>query len=102
MRIFFILIIILMPYSIAFSAFDLNILVKSGVLTTFTDKNTGTVEDPREALNLQIGYNFPINKGVFRGISLLFDTGINLDIFQLILKINIYKVEYQQLILIQD
>lgn len=58
-----------------FAAFTLDFLAKLGVVGSFTDL-TGSVVEGRGDLNLQLGYNFPIGKK-FKGIELLFDTGIN-------------------------
>lgn len=58
-----------------FGAFTLDFLAKLGVVGSFTDL-TGSVLEGRGDLNLQLGYNFPIDKKL-KGIDLLFDTGIN-------------------------
>lgn len=58
-----------------FAAFTLDFLAKLGVVGSFTDL-TGSVLEGRGDLNLQLGYNFPIDKKL-KGIDLLFDTGIN-------------------------
>ena len=58
-----------------FAAFTLDFLAKLGVVGSFTDLTESVVEG-RGDLNLQLGYNFPINKKL-KGIELLFDTGIN-------------------------
>ncbi|WP_295154008.1 hypothetical protein [uncultured Brachyspira sp.] len=62
--------------SMLFPAFELGITAKFGLSDSFTDL-TGEVFEPRLDLNLQLGYNFPINKSSFRSMSLLFDTGID-------------------------
>lgn len=61
--------------NILFAGFELDFIPKLGVAGSFTDL-TGGVLEGRGNLNLQIGYHFPISEK-FRGISLLFDTGIN-------------------------
>lgn len=58
-----------------FAAFTLDFLAKLGVVGSFTDL-TESVLEGRGDLNLQLGYNFPIDKKL-KGIDLLFDTGIN-------------------------
>lgn len=58
-----------------FGAFTLDFLAKLGVVGSFTDL-IGSVLEGRGDLNLQLGYNFPIDKKL-KGIDLLFDTGIN-------------------------
>ena len=58
-----------------FGAFTLDFLAKLGVVGSFTDL-TGSVLEGRGDLNLQLGYNFTIDKKL-KGIDLLFDTGIN-------------------------
>lgn len=58
-----------------FAAFTLDFLAKLGVVGSFTDL-IGSVLEGRGDLNLQLGYNFPIDKKL-KGIDLLFDTGIN-------------------------
>ncbi|WP_347292319.1 hypothetical protein [uncultured Brachyspira sp.] len=58
-----------------FAEFTLDFLAKLGVVGSFTDL-TGSVLEGRGDLNLQLGYNFPIDKKL-KGIDLLFDTGIN-------------------------
>ena len=75
--------------SMLFSAFELDFAGKIGVADSFTDL-TGEVFEPRIDLNLQLGYNFPINKSSFRSMSLLFDTGI--DARMISLKNDNYKI----------
>lgn len=75
--------------SMLFPAFELDIMGKFGVADSFTDL-TGEVFEPRLDLNLQLGYNFPINKSSFRSMSLLFDTGI--DARMISLKNDNYKI----------
>ena len=58
-----------------FAEFTLDFLAKLGVVGSFTDL-TESVLEGRGDLNLQLGYHFPIGKK-FKGIDLLFDTGIN-------------------------
>ena len=75
--------------SMLFPAFELGFAGKIGVADSFTDL-TGEVFEPRLDLNLQLGYNFPINKSSFRSMSLLFDTGI--DARMISLKNDNYKI----------
>ena len=75
--------------SMLFPAFELDFAGKIGVADSFTDL-TGEVFEPRIDLNLQLGYNFPINKSSFRSMSLLFDTGI--DARMISLKNDNYKI----------
>ena len=58
-----------------FAEFTLDFLAKLGVVGSFTDL-TESVLEGRGDLNLQLGYHFPIGEK-FKGIDLLFDTGIN-------------------------
>lgn len=62
--------------SALFPAAELEILPKFGMTDSWTDLTKG-VWKPKVDINLQAGYNFPINKGMFRGMSFLFDFGIN-------------------------
>lgn len=62
--------------SALFPAAELEILPKFGMTDSWTDLTKG-VWKPKVDINLQAGYNLPINKGMFRGMSFLFDFGIN-------------------------
>ena len=62
--------------SALFPAFDFEVLAKFGTLKSWTDLTKG-VWKPRADINLQLGYEFPINRGVFKGFGLLFDFGAN-------------------------
>lgn len=62
--------------SALFPAAELEILPKFGMTDSWTDLTKG-VWKPKVDINLQAGYNLPVNKGMFRGVSFLFDFGIN-------------------------
>ncbi len=47
-----------------------------GFADSWTDL-TKEVFEPRVNINLQLGYEFQINKGIFRGFGLLFDFGLD-------------------------
>ena len=49
---------------------------KFGITDSWTDLTKG-VWKPKVDINLQAGYNLPVNKGMFKGVSFLFDFGIN-------------------------
>ena len=49
---------------------------KFGFADSWTDL-TKEVFEPRVNINLQLGYEFPINKGIFRGFGFLFDFGLD-------------------------
>ena len=49
---------------------------KFGITDSWTDLTKGVCK-PKVDINLQAGYNLPVNKGMFRGVSFLFDFGIN-------------------------
>lgn len=59
-----------------FPTAELEILPKFGMTDSWTDLTKG-VWKPKVDINLQAGYNLPVNKGMFRGVSFLFDFGIN-------------------------
>lgn len=59
-----------------FPTAELEILPKFGMTDSWTDLTKG-VWKPKVDINLQAGYNLPVNKGMFRGMSFLFDFGIN-------------------------
>lgn len=62
--------------SVLFPNFEFEILPKLGFTTSFTDL-TGKVLEAKANLNLQLGYNFSVDRRVLRGFSLLFDFGID-------------------------
>lgn len=62
--------------SALFPAFEFELLPKFGFADSWTDL-TKEVFEPRVNINLQLGYEFPINKGIFRGFGLLFDFGVD-------------------------
>lgn len=62
--------------SVLFPAFEFELLPKFGFADSWTDL-TKEVFEPRVNINLQLGYEFPINKGIFRGFGLLFDFGVD-------------------------
>lgn len=62
--------------SALFPAFEFELLPKFGFADSWTDL-TKEVFEPRVNINLQLGYEFPINKGIFRGFGLLFDFGLD-------------------------
>ena len=62
--------------SALFPAFEFELLSKLGYADSWTDL-TKEVFEPRVNINLQIGYEFPINRGIFRGFGVLFDFGID-------------------------
>ena len=74
-KIFTIITSVLIISNSLFAEFTLDFLAKLGVVGSFTDL-TESVLEGRGDLNLQLGYHFPIGEK-FKGIDLLFDTGIN-------------------------
>ena len=72
----FIIISFLAISSALFPAAELEILPKFGITSSWTDL-TKDVWKPKVDINIQAGYNLPVNKGMFRGVSFLFDFGIN-------------------------
>ena len=62
--------------SALFPAAELEILPKVGITSSWTDL-TKDVWKPKVDINIQAGYNLLVNKGMFRGVSFLFDFGIN-------------------------
>ncbi|WP_157150360.1 hypothetical protein [Brachyspira sp. SAP_772] len=74
-KIFIIIASIIIISNNLFAGFTLDLLPKLGVAGSFTDLTESVVEG-RGDLNLQLGYHFPIGKK-FKGIDLLFDTGIS-------------------------
>ncbi len=72
----FIISFMLIFSSYLFSDFELELLPKFGITDSWTDLTKG-VWKPKVDINLQAGYNLPVNKGMFKGVSFLFDFGIN-------------------------
>ena len=72
----FIIVSYLAVSSALFPAFEFELLSKLGYADSWTDL-TKEVFEPRVNINLQIGYEFPINRGIFRGFGVLFDFGID-------------------------
>ena len=52
--------------SALFPAFEFELLSKFGFADSWTDL-TESVFEPRININLQMGYEFPVNKGLFKG-----------------------------------
>lgn len=77
--------------SALFPAAELEILPKFGMTDSWTDLTKG-VWKPKVDINLQAGYNLPINKGMFRGMSFLFDFGINTGMISIAHTDEKYKV----------
>ena len=77
--------------SVLFPAAELEILPKFGITDSWTDLTKG-VWKPKVDINLQAGYNLPINKGMFRGMSFLFDFGINTGMISIAHTDEKYKV----------
>ena len=77
--------------SALFPAAELEILPKFGMTDSWTDLTKG-VWKPKVDINLQAGYNLPINKGMFRGVSFLFDFGINTGMISIAHTDEKYKV----------
>ena len=72
----FIIVSFLAVSSALFPSFEFELLPKLGFADSWTDL-TKEVFEPRVNINLQIGYEFPINRGIFRGFGVLFDFGID-------------------------
>ena len=77
--------------SALFPAFEFEILPKLGVVNTWTDL-TKSIYEPRLNINLQTGYEFPINRGVFKGFGLLFDFGIDANMLSIANPNENYKI----------
>lgn len=77
--------------SALFPAFEFEILPKLGVVNTWTDL-TKSIYEPRININLQTGYEFPINKGVFKGFGLLFDFGLDANMLSIANPNENYKI----------
>ena len=72
----FIIVSFLAVSSALFPSFEFELLPKLGFADSWTDL-TKEVFEPRVNINLQTGYEFPINRGIFRGFGVLFDFGID-------------------------
>ena len=77
--------------SALFPAFEFELLSKFGFADSWTDL-TESVFEPRININLQTGYEFPINKGVFKGFGLLFDFGIDANMLSIANPNENYKI----------
>ena len=75
MRLKLIITILIISCGTVFPQFELDFLVKNGVVGSFTEKIDDDVYDYKGELNLQLGYKFAANKNLFKGVSLLFDFG---------------------------
>ena len=87
----FIIISFLAISSALFPAAELEILPKFGITSSWTDL-TKDVWKPKVDINIQAGYNLPVNKGMFRGVSFLFDFGIDTGAISIALTDEQYKV----------
>lgn len=77
--------------SALFPAFEFELLSKLGFADSWTDL-TESVFEPRININLQMGYEFPINKGLFKGFGLLFDFGIDANMLSIANPNENYKI----------
>ena len=77
--------------SALFPAFEFELLPKFGFADSWTDL-TKSVFEPRININLQIGYEFPVNKGLFKGFGLLFDFGIDANMLSIANPNENYKI----------
>ena len=64
---------------------------KFGFADSWTDL-TKSVFEPRININLQMGYEFPVNKGLFKGFGLLFDFGIDANMLSIANPNENYKI----------
>jgi hypothetical protein len=87
----FIISFMLIFSSYLFSAFEFELLSKLGFADSWTDL-TKSVFEPRININLQTGYEFPINKGVFKGFGLLFDFGLDANMLSIANPNENYKI----------
>ena len=74
-----------------FPAFEFELLSKFGFADSWTDL-TKSVFEPRININLQMGYEFPVNKGLFKGFGLLFDFGIDANMLSIANPNENYKI----------
>ncbi|TXJ39230.1 hypothetical protein [Brachyspira aalborgi] len=77
--------------SALFPAFEFELLSKFGFADSWTDL-TKSVFEARININLQIGYEFPVNKGLFKGFGLLFDFGIDANMLSIANPNENYKI----------
>ena len=77
--------------SVLFPAFEFELLSKFGFADSWTDL-TESVFEPRININLQMGYEFPVNKGLFKGFGLLFDFGIDANMLSIANPNEKYKI----------
>ena len=77
--------------SVLFPAFEFELLSKFGFADRWTDL-TESVFEPRININLQMGYEFPVNKGLFKGFGLLFDFGIDANMLSIANPNENYKI----------
>ena len=77
--------------SALFPAFEFELLPKLGVVNTWTDL-TKSIYEPRLNINLQTGYEFPINRGVFKGFGLLLDFGLDANMLSIANPNENYKI----------
>ena len=87
----FIISFMLIFSSYLFSDFELELLPKFGITDSWTDL-TESVFEPRININLQMGYEFPVNKGLFKGFGLLFDFGIDANMLSIANPNENYKI----------
>lgn len=87
----FIISFMLIFSSYLFSAFEFELLSKLGFADSWTDL-TKSVFEPRININLQTRYEFPINKGVFKGFGLLFDFGLDANMLSIANPNENYKI----------
>lgn len=77
--------------SALFPAFEFELLPKFGFADSWTDL-TESVFEPRININLQMGYEFPVNKGLFKGFGLLFDFGLDANMLSIANPNENYKI----------
>ena len=77
--------------SALFPAFEFELFSKLGFADSWTDL-TESVFEPRININLQMGYEFPVNKGLFKGFGLLFDFGIDANMLSIANPNENYKI----------
>lgn len=73
-----IILILIASFQTVFPAFELDFLVKEGLVIGVIDSKYDIDGGFKQDFNLKLGYKFPINKNLFKGISLLFDTGMDI------------------------
>lgn len=87
----FIISFMLIFSSYLFPAFEFELLSKFGFADSWTDL-TKSVFEPRININLQMGYEFSVNKGLFKGFGLLFDFGIDANMLSIANPNENYKI----------